>query len=251
MQDTGFIQASRYLGTGLQLVKQPGLRRFVLVPLAINIAVFAGLGMLTYGWVTGWLAGWSFFEQYSNSWFFLTLQSILQFIIGFILFVVFGYAFTLLANLIGAPFNSLLSERVEQYLTGSSPNADPSMLFLIKSIPKTLGSEISKLIYLALWMIPLLILGFVPVINIIMPFVLFAFGAWMYALEYLDYPLGNLGHGFKQVKSTLKSRRRLSLGFGSMVALFSIVPVVNLVIMPVAVAGATALYVDKLREDVI
>ena len=97
-------------------------------------------------------------------------------------------------------------------------------------------------------MIPLLILGFVPIVNVIAPFLLFAFGAWMFALEYLDYPMGNHGMGFKQIKSNLKSRRSQALGFGFTVAVLSIIPVVNLLVMPVAVAGATALYVERMHD---
>ncbi len=239
----------RYLGKGWELVRKPGLRRFVLVPLLINIVVFATLGWLLFGALFNWMESWAFFERFGEVWLVEKLQQILQFVVGAILSVVLFYAFTLLANIIGAPFNSLLSERVEQHLTGNSPSSDPTFTYLVKSIPTTLRSELSKLIYLALWSIPLLIISFIPVINIGAPFLIFAFGAWMFALEYIDYPMGNHGHFFKQVKIRLRERRSTALGFGTIVALFSMIPIVNLVIMPIAVAGATALYVDRLSID--
>lgn len=230
-------------------MRQPGLRRFVLVPLLINVAVFAILGWLLFGSLFDWMANWALFERFGDFWIVEKFRQILQFVVGAILSVVLIYAFTLLANLIGAPFNSLLAERVELHMTGKSPTTDPSMLFLVKSIPKTMRSEVSKLLYLALWSIPLLIVGFIPIVNIAAPFLVFGFGAWMFALEYIDYPMGNRGLFFKDVKQTLRERRPMALGFGSIVAVFSIVPIVNLVIMPVAVAGATALYVDNIKEN--
>ena len=246
MEPIGFFGAARYLGTGWKLVRQPGLRRFVLVPLLINIIVFVSLGWLLFGSLFDWMANWALFERFGSFWIVEKLQQILQFLVGAILSVVLVYVFTLVANLIGAPFNSLLAERVEMHLTGQSPNSDPSFTFLLKSIPKTLRSEIGKLIYLALWSIPLLIIGFIPVVNIAAPFLVFAFGAWMFSLEYLDYPMGNHGLFFKQVKTELRQRRSMSLGFGAVVAVSSIIPLANLIIMPVAVAGATALYVEKM-----
>ncbi len=248
MQEIGFIEASRYLGRGWKLVRQPGLRRFVFVPLVINILIFAGLGWLFYSWITEWLSNWALFDRFEGVWLLGKLQIILQFLIGTVLFFVMGYAFTLLANLIGAPFNSLLAERVEQHLTNATPNTDPSLLFLIKSIPKTLASELTKLLYLALWMAPLLLLNFVPFMNVIAPFLIFVFGAWMFALEYVDYPMGNHGYGFRAIKKSLKQRKRAALGFGFAVAVFSVVPLLNLFIMPIAVAGATALYLEQFRE---
>lgn len=248
MEQIGFIGAMRYLKTGWELVRKPGLRRFVLVPLLINVVVFTTLGWLAFSALFDWMASWAFFERFGSFWLVEKLQQVLQFVVGAVVSIVFFYAFTLLANIIGAPFNSLLSERVEQYLTGSSPTNEPSISFLLKSIPKTLRSEISKLIYLALWSIPLLIVSFIPVVNIAAPFLIFAFGAWMFALEYIDFPMGNHGHFFKHVKSSLRKRRLMALGFGAIVALFSIIPLVNLIIMPIAVAGATALYVDHLSS---
>lgn len=247
MKTIGFMEATHYLGRGWQLVRKPGLRRFVVIPLLINVVVFAVLGWLLFGALFDWLSGWAFFERFGDFWLIAKLQQILQFVVGAILSVVMVYAFTLLANIIGAPFNSLLAERVEQHMTGKSPTTDPSMAFLIKSIPKTLRSELSKLLYLAMWSIPLIIVGFIPVINLAAPFLVFGFGAWMFALEYIDYPMGNHGKLFKDVKASLQQRRSGAIGFGLVVAVFSIIPVVNLVIMPVAVAGATALYVEKIQ----
>lgn len=247
MTSIGFISATAYLGRGWKLVREPGLRRFVLIPLLINIVVFAVLGWLLFGAMLDWMSSWAFFERFGDVWLVEKLRQVLQILVGAILSIVLVYAFTLLANIIGAPFNSLLAERVEQHLTGESPTTDPSLSFLIKSIPKTLRSELSKLIYLVLWSVPLLIIGFIPIVNIVAPFLVFAFGAWMFALEYIDYPMGNHGSLFKEVKGSLKQRRSMALGFGFMVAVFSIIPVVNLVIMPIAVAGATALYVEQLK----
>lgn len=249
MKSIGFIDSTKYLGRGWKLVRKPRLRRFVLIPLLINVIVFAVLGWLLFGALFDWMAGWAFFERFGDFWLVEKIRQILQFVVGAVLSIVLVYAFTLLANLIGAPFNSLLAERVEQHLTGKSPTTDPSMAFLIKSIPKTLRSEMSKLIYLIMWSIPLLIIGFIPIINIAAPFLVFAFGAWMFALEYIDYPMGNRGKLFKDVKGTLQQRRPLALGFGFVVAIFSIIPLVNLVIMPIAVAGATALYVEQIKNE--
>jgi len=236
----------RYVGRGWQLVRTPGLRRYVWVPLIINVAIFAGLGWLLYGAVTNWFGSWSLFDRFADVWLLSVLESVLRLLLGVVLFIGLGYAFTLLANLIGAPFNGLLAERVEAHLTGKTAGAEPTLRFLLKSVPKTVLSEVSKLIYLGLWLIPLLIAHFIPGLNLVAPFLLFLFGAWMFALEYVDYPMGNHGHGFREVKRLLKSRRRVALGFGLVVGVVSIIPVVNLVVMPVAVAGATALYVERL-----
>ena len=51
------------------------------------------------------------------------------------------------------------------------------------------------------------------------------------------------------MKQALKQRQGLSYSFGVTVALFAMIPIINLVIMPVAICGATALWIDQYRED--
>jgi len=242
------MQSAAYLATGWRLVRQPGLRRFVLMPLLVNLMVFGALGWWVNAWATGWLDSLSLFSRWGEWWIVQALQTVLHWLVTLVLVFSLAFVFTLVANLIGAPFNGLLAERVEAHLTGADADPAPSWRTLLKSLPRLMGSEVRKLAYLVFCIVPLLLLQFVPVINFVAPLLLFLFGAWMFALEYLDYPLGNHGALFKEVRQTLRKRRRVAYGFGSAVAVASMIPLVNLFVMPVAVAGATALYVDYLRE---
>ncbi len=243
----GFTDAARYLLHGWRLVRRPGLRRFVWMPLFVNLLVFGGLGWLVFGQVSGWLAGLSLFEAYREVWIINAFETLLRWLAAIVLAIVLAYAFTLLANLIGAPFNSLLAERVEAYLTGEPVGSAVPLWSMVAEIPRTIGSEVSKLIYVLVRLIPLLLLQFIPVINVVAPALLFLFGAWMFAIEYIDYPMGNAGARFREVRQRLEQHRRQALGYGSAVAVASLIPVINLFVMPVAVAGATALYVDLIR----
>jgi CysZ protein len=248
MKPIGFTESLRYVATGWRLMRTPGLRRFVWMPLLINLAVFGALGWWLNTWASEWLASWSVFTSLSDWWIVRALETLLRWLLTLVLLFSMAFLFTLLANLIGAPFNGLLAERVEAHLTGSSTPPAPALATLIRSVPRLMGSEVAKLLYLIVWLIPLLIIQFIPVINLVAPLIAFLFGAWMFALEYMDYPLGNHGALFRDVRRVLRQRRRVAFGFGSGVAVLSTIPLINLFIMPVAVAGATALYVDHLRD---
>lgn len=248
MKPIGLTESLGYLPIGWRLMRTPGLRRFVWMPLLINFVVFGALGWWLYHWADNWLGSWSLLAALPDWWIIRAIETVLHWILSLVVFVAMAFLFTLLANIIGAPFNGLLAERVEAHLTGNTAAAAPSWLTLVRSVPRLMASEIAKLIYLALCLVPLLLLQFIPLINLIAPLLLFLFGAWMFALEYVDYPLGNHGALFRDVRHVMRQRRQLALGFGGGVAIVSAIPLVNLFIMPVAVAGATALYVDHLRD---
>ena len=94
---TGF----RYVFQGAKLLSHPGLRLFVLLPLLVNVLMFAiGLAVLIF-FVSGWMDG---IVSWLPSWLSgITWVLWVLFILLFGVAVFFG--FNLLANFIAAPFN--------------------------------------------------------------------------------------------------------------------------------------------------
>lgn len=235
-----------FLWQGFGLIREPGLRSFVIIPILINIAMITGLAWLFGNQLDGWIEYWLGWLPEWLAW----LETVLWWLVFLLVLLFFCYIFTLLANLIASPFNGLLSARVERHLTGKEPENSASMWAEMAS---GVGMEVRKLVYY-LWRAALLgmvslVLFFIPVASGAIPFIWFAFGAFMLAMEYLDHPMSNRGYDFKRKLKLLRSRRGLSLGFGGSVTLLTALPLVNLVVMPAAVAGATALWVEELAAQ--
>ena len=231
-----------YVARGLSLINQQGIRRYVLVPLILNIFLFGALIWTGYSqfaptveWMMSFVPDWLSF-----------LEGILWFFITSLTAIIVFFIFTPVANIIAAPFNAIMAEKVEELLTGKDINSGVSLITIIKD---SIMSQIGKLVYILLWSLVLIIISFIPVINLISPFLWLIFGSWLLSLEYLDYPMGNHDLTFKQQKATLKKRRGLSLGFGGSVMVLTSIPIINFIIMPVAVAGATAMWVDQLSKN--
>jgi CysZ protein len=83
----------------------------------------------------------------------------------------------------------------------------------------------------------------IPFVNFIVPWLWVLFGAWMMVIQYIDYPMDNNGFSFRAMRRSLRQQRLLHLGFGAGVSFLLMIPIVNFFAMPIAVAGATALYV--------
>lgn len=227
--------------SGFNLIFLPGIRRFVIIPLIINIALFSGaiylLSQKMDEWIQSLLPGWL-------SWLEWLIWPL--FAITTLLFVF--YSFTLIANLIAAPFNSILAARVEAHLTGK-PIEHLNTEKLWKLVIRSFASEIHKLIYFLMWLIPLIILTFIPGLNLLAPFAWFIFTAWSFSLEYLDYPLSNHGLLFKQVRLYNRQNRMRALGLGTGIFIITSVPILNFLAMPVAVASATKLTIQTKEES--
>ena len=230
-----------YFLRGLKLITAPGVKRYVAIPLTINFTVFGLLIWLLAGQFGTLLSAWLPTLPDWLGWLNWLLWTLFALTTALVIF----FSFSILANIIAAPFNSLLAEAVERHLGGLEPPGGEGFLATLRDAPGAILDEARKLLYSILWAIPLLIIFWIPVINLAAPVLWVLFSAWVLALQYADYPMGNHGIKFKQQRQTLRQQRMLSLGFGGMTLLATMTPVFNFLVMPVAVAGATALWCEK------
>ena len=230
-----------YALKGWRLLGKPRVRRFVIVPFLINLLIFGFTFRFGFGWldaqIESWLPTWLEWLRY--------ILWPLLLILGLgILFT----CFTLVANLIGAPFNSRLAEIVALRLDNSPQLDQAQSRPLLLDTLDALRSEVGKLGYFAIRALPLLILFLIPGLNVIAPLAWFLFGAWMLSKEYLDYPLGNAGMNFSSQRNLLRQKKRITFGFGLAVLIMTLIPIVNFFAMPAAVAGATLLWHDQFKN---
>ncbi len=236
------ISGAGYLLRGVALLPKKGIFPYVVVPMIINALLFGLALILAIGqigglidWTLQQLPGWL---QWLD-WLMWPLLLLSAFILVFFLVAI-------LANIIAAPFNTLLAEAVERHLTGKThPTEGVNWYSALKEAPKAIGSEFIKIGYFAKFAIPLGILFLIPGLNLFAPALWFIFSAWMLALEYCDYHLGNHCINFSQQRTLLGKERMLTLGFGAASTLATITPIINLIAMPASVAGSTAMLVEK------
>jgi len=234
-----------YLFKALPLLTQKGIKSFVIIPLIINIFFFS----------IGIYFGFSYFGEYmdkmldtSGLWNWVAaivefIKPLLYILFGVTLFVLIFYTFSIVANIIASPFNSLLAEATEKHLTGKTMDDTDSFKKIMKELIPTILMELRKLIYMILWSIPFLIMLFV--IPIIGPIIWFLFTAWMMSLQYMDYPMGNHKLKFSEQRALQGKQRLFSLGFGSVTMGAAMIPFVNFIVMPTAVIAATMIWVDQ------
>lgn len=234
------VSGAAYLLQGIRLIVRPGLRRFVLIPLLVNVVVFAAGIAAGVAWFEGFVAAMQARVPGWLQW----LDWVLWPLFVLLLLAVVFYGFSLVANLIAAPFNGLLAEKVERLLTGRSVDQGLDLSRLLRELIPTLIDELRKILYALVLAVPFLLLLFVPLVG---PILWFLYTAWVLTVQYMDYPMGNHGLRLADMRKRLKSHRLLSLGFGAAAAGMSLIPVLNFIVMPAAVAGATALWLRELN----
>ncbi len=229
----------KYLLSGFTLITRPGIKRFVLMPAGISVIIFSVLFFIFWHYLAAFNVWFSHFLPAWLHWF-AVLLSLIFFACYFLVFI---YSFVMLSNIISAPFNSLLAEKIEQSLTGRLPR-ESSVGEVIRDIPRVIGRQCGVLIYYVPRACLLLLLFFIPVVQALAGVVWFLFHAWYLALTYLDYPADNHRVTLQATLAWQKQHRSTCLGMGSGILVMSMIPVLNFLAMPVSVAAAVNCWVD-------
>lgn len=240
------ILGAACLFRGARLVIRPGIRHFAWIPLLINVLVFAGLI---------WLSGEAFdafLERYLSDtggiwWSALHWLAWLVFSAAMVL--ISFLTFTLAANLVASPFNEALAGAVARELGHRPGETGQPWTAILAGFPAAIGQEVAKWLYFARWLLPALVLFLVPGVQIVAPFIWVALAAWFVALEYLEFPASGHDLDFRALRRRVSADRGYLWGFGATVLALALIPGLNLVLMPVAVAGATVLYQEYLADD--
>ena len=243
-----FLRGLGYAFRGAAILRRnPGLARYWTVPIVVTglsllsslvLAVRYHDDLLNLVWQLP--EGHDWMAELSRGLYWLARGA--SFVISL---VVLGLLSVLLSMLMAAPFNDALSEAIEERETGkaSPPFSLPRVL---SDLVRTLRVELFKMTVFAAVMVPLTVLSWaVPCVgHVALAVVGSLFTAVYFAVDYIDWPASRRGLGVRQRLSIFSRRPWLMLGFGVAVWGCLFVPLLNLLFMPIAVAGGTRLFLD-------
>ncbi len=242
---TDFYKGISYAIHGFSDMLRPGIKRYVCFPFLINLIVFGAIFFFGSEYIV-YKLDFQFLQTLPKwlhwlSWLVSVIKALLVAVLIVVLFASCAILSTFCANLIGAPFNGLLSEAFS-----ASQGKEVASRTLVNTITATLLREGQKYLYIIPRAIGVGIIAaivfFIPGLNLALPVIFYWFTAFMMSIEYVDYPADSHQIPFKELIKLRKERRWLHLGFGITIAVLSSVPFLNLLVMPAAVVGATRLW---------
>jgi CysZ protein len=233
------LHAIRCLGQGVALLARPELRRFVWMPLLLNLCLYA-LAL----WAVGhyFNAAMAYFLPAWLDW----LRWLLWPLVAGSFIALMFFSFTLLANLLGAPFYGILADKAAKLL--GEPGGVRREKPWLHAAWRGMAAEAARLRYYLTRVLPMLLLFLIPGVNLAAPLLWMVFNGWFLMLEYASYPLERYGLDFGAQRRLLGKARLAATGFGVLAALGLAVPVLNILLPPAAVAGAVVYIAGARRQ---
>ena len=220
---------------GFSVSRNPALRHYILIPLLISLLVISTGLYFGLGYLLGLLDSLITRLPIWLSWLELLLDPLIV-----LLGVLTGtWLLALLAVLIASPFLGAFSMALERIHFGTTTEIDSA---LWTDIGRSLSREVRKLLYHLPRLLLVFLFTLIPVINLAAPAIWLLFGAWTMAVQFVDYPTENRQQPFQETLARLKANRAAALAFGGCVTLALMIPLLNFLLIPVAVAGGTLLW---------
>ena len=231
------MRAARFLAA------RRALWPLVLVPALINIVLFAGALWFVLGGADDLLGTW-WAKPALETWIDWLWRGLwyVAWLVALVLGVVLAYVGVLLVGgIVASPFNDALSERTETALTGRAEVPQPGETFL-GGVLRSVGSAIAITAIYGVLVGPVLLLNLVPVLGSVAATILgVLLGGFFVALEYADTVFGRYGLSLGEKFRLLRADKALAFGFGLGASLLLMIPLLNFLVIPIAVVGGTAI----------
>lgn len=228
------------------LISKLKLWKYFAVPMLISIitaiAIFGSAyalsdnigGFIAKIWIWDW--GHETFATISN-------------VIGGLIIVVIGLIlFKHIIMALSAPFMSPVSEKIEAHLAGTKPHSHRDTSFM-QQLWRGVRINVRNLFMELLLTIPILLLKFIPVINIFSTILLFMVQAYYAGFGNMDYTLER-HFQYKKSLQFVRQRRGLAIGNGVVFLLLLLIPVVGVIlVLPLSVTAASVKTVETLNAE--
>ncbi len=148
---------------------------------------------------------------------------------------------------LSAPFMSPVSEKIEKHLLGDKHEhrRTTNTEQLVRGIRINVRNLFKELFFT----IPILMLGFIPVIGIVSSILLFFMQSFYAGFGNMDYTLER-HFSYKESLSFVQRNKGIAIGNGIGFVLLSLIPIIGIIIvLPLSVTSATTETLKRIQEE--
>ena len=222
-------------GNSLKMIRELGLWKYFGVPILISFLIGILIGVFT--WVFSDHLGYLISKIWIWEWGAETFRSIST-IIGAMAIIAFGlivYKHIVLA--LSAPFMGLVSEKIEAHIIGDDMNLRNSFNWGL--IWRGIRINTRNLMMELLLTIPILLIGFIPIIGLISTPLLFLVQSYYAGFGNMDYTLER--HlSYRQSIQFVRNHKGIALGNGMVFMMLLLIPILGIIlVLPLSVTAAS------------
>jgi len=234
-----------YGGT-LKLIAKLKLWKYFLIPIAISLLTAIIIGFTAYSLADN--IGAFIARIWVWEWGKETVTTISNFIGGASVVVLGLVLYKHIIMALSAPFMSPVSEKIEAHLTGNDAHVHRNTTFK-EQLWRGIRINVRNLAKEFLFTIPLLFIGFIPVIGLVATALIFLIQAYYAGFGNIDYTLER-HFKYKESVNFVRKNRGMAIGNGIVFMLFLFIPILGIIlVLPFSVTAATSQTVQLVEAE--
>ena len=239
------INGIKAYGGTFKLISKLGLWKYFVVPMAISFFTAVLIGFSAWGLSDnlGAFISKIWFWEWGSA----TFRSISDFIGALIIIALGIILYRHIVMALSAPFMSPVAEKIEKHLVGT--NHSHRKTSNAKQLWRGIRINVRNLLMELLLTVPIILIGFIPVIGVISPILLFLLQSYYAGFGNMDY---TLERHFKYSESIqfVRKNRGLAIGNGMVFMLVLLIPVVGIIlVLPLSVTAASTETLKVLESE--
>jgi len=234
-----FVDAFLNVFSSLSLVKRYKLYVYFIIPFFINIAILSSIFYFSFHTLKPLIDS----QITGTGFFFNMLRFVLTPLLLIIQTIITVLIYSIIGNIVIAPFNDFISQKIELKVFGENFDEKLSLKFVTSNIIRAVVNLIKLLLLMIAAHLLILLLNLIPVFGNILYTVLgFLITAFFFGFQFYDYPFEHRRYAFgKKLKTALRFTPQV-LGTGVGFFLLSLIPVINFLGLNMAAIAATVMF---------
>jgi CysZ protein len=230
---SGFLSVFQGLGLARNEKK---LWPFFIVPFLLNViiltAIFAGSWLTVNPWLQGLVEG--------DAWYNNVAEAVISPVLAILLGIGTVFSYSILGNILIAPFSDFLSEKQEVILHGEDFDEPLSPMVLAKDVARAISNALRLVVAMLLINLVVLFFNLIPGIgSLIYSAISFLVTAFFMGFQFFDFPLERRRFTFREKRSILLKHFGSTVGVGIAFFLISFIPLFGFLGFNLGTLGAT------------
>lgn len=229
------LKGIRAYARTFKLINELRLWKYFGVPMAISFFIAVLIGFSAWGLSDnlGAFISKVWFWQWGSE----TFRSISNFVGAFVIIALGIILYRHIVMALSAPFMSPVSEKIEKHLYGINHShrntSNASQLW------RGVRINVRNLLMELLFTIPIILIGFIPVVGIISTVLLFLVQSYYAGFGNMDYTLER-HYKYSESIQFVRKNRGLAIGNGIVFMLMLLIPIVGIIlVLPLSVTAAS------------
>ena len=227
------------------LISKLKLWKYFAIPILISLVTAITIGLSAYSfsdniidYISSLIPSWN-----PPNW----VRSIEIFLIALLMIALGLILYKHIVMAFSAPFMSPVSEKIEQHFLGKEHSPQRSTTFS-QQLWRGVRINLRNLAKEVLFTIPILLIGFIPVIGILSTVLLFLIQSYYAGFGNMDYTLER-HFNYKDSIHFVGKRKGLAIGNGIVFMLLLLIPVIGIMlVLPLSVVSATKVTINELHS---